>query len=115
LPPPALDDPVERVGVLYLYRGHEVAVRARQERGRIGRADHERIAEQRLDVLVVGDALGARLELVAQRLGYAPAPGEAPEDLLERLVLVALDVRVDRHRERRPGRDVGERGLERIP
>ena len=57
----------------------------------------------------------ALLELLAQAVLELPAEGELLDQVLQRLVLVAVEVRVDRNRKRSVLRKVGQRGVERAP
>ena len=76
-------------------------------------ADHERVAEQRLDVVVVGDVPAARLDLLLELLLDLPTERQLVHERGEVLVLAALHVRVDRDDERRVLGQEAEPGLER--
>ena len=88
-------------------------VAAAQERRRVGGADHERVAEQRDDVLLEVDPGGLLGERAQDELLDRPAERELLEDRVERLVLVAVRVRVDHDGERRVLGQVAQRAVER--
>ena len=113
--PRLVDQAVERVRVLHLDGGHEVVVlRVVGEGGHVRRADHERVPEQRLHVLLEVDVLLAAGKLLREHLLHRlDAQRELGEQGVDRLDLVALEVGVDRDGERGLRGHVGQRLVER--
>ena len=105
---------VERVLVVGLEGGDEVVVPLiTDERGHIERAHHEWIAEHRLHVLLeVHAAVGIGQLVGDQLLDRLVAERELAENRVERLVLISVQIGVDRHRERGVGGKVGEAGVQ---
>ena len=107
------DQLVELVPVLDLERRHEAVVAVAEERAHPRGSDDERIAEQRLDVAVEIEPADGALELrLDERLDLL-VEGKLADDLVQRLELIALEVRLDRDGERRLLGQVAERRIER--
>jgi hypothetical protein len=108
----ARNEVVELVLVLGPDRRDEVVVRLGRDGLRARGAHHQRVAEHGLHVVVEVQAAARLLDPVLEALLDLAAERELPDQLVERLELVAVQVRVDRERERRVLRQHRERRVE---